>query len=176
MSGSTITAGPHPGLIQWLEEHHVAYELHEHPLAYTAAEAARAEGVAPRTFTKVVGVRTSDGRTLLVALDASDQVDLGLLRQVLEVEWAALLDEESLRRIMPECEAGTIPPIPQLAGVPVLADEAVRVDDRISFHAGTHRHAVRVDREAWDREAGISYGRVAGPRRSLRSLSEHGWT
>jgi hypothetical protein len=61
--------------------------------------------------------------------------------------------------------AQTPPPIPELAQVRVYADTAVAADPWISFHAGSHRHSVRVDREAWQRAAGIRYGRIAAPRR-----------
>jgi Ala-tRNA(Pro) deacylase len=176
MAGSTTTAGPYTGLVTWLQDHDVPFEIREHPLAYTATATAHAEGVDVRTFAKVVGVRTSDGGNALAVVDAVDQVDLGKLRDLLGVEWAALLSEPELNAILPDCEVGTIPPIPELAQVPVYADEAVRAEAQISFHAGSHRHSVRVDREAWERAAGIRYGEFAVPRRSVRSYAERGWT
>jgi hypothetical protein len=42
----------------WLEGNEIAYQIHEHPLTYTALATAHAEGVDPATFAKVVGVRT----------------------------------------------------------------------------------------------------------------------
>ncbi len=43
-------SGPHAGLLDWLAGHRIEYELHEHPLTYTARETARAEGVDPAAF------------------------------------------------------------------------------------------------------------------------------
>jgi prolyl-tRNA editing enzyme YbaK/EbsC (Cys-tRNA(Pro) deacylase) len=51
--------------------------------------------------------------------------------------------------------------VPELCRVPVYADEAVRTEERISFHAGSHDTAVRVDRAAWETAAGIRYGALA---------------
>ena len=34
----------------------------------------------------------------------------------------------------------------------------MRAEERISFHAGSHATAVRVDRAAWETAAGIRYG------------------
>lgn len=175
VTANTETA-PFPALITWLDGHGVAYEIHPHPRSVTASETARVEGVAPNTFAKVVGVRTSDGRTALAVLDATDQVDLGELATDLGVGWVAVLGEEEFGALAPGCEVGTAPPIPELIGVPVYADEAVRADPWISFAAGSQRHSVRVDRAAWEREAGVGFARFARPRRSFRTIAEKGWT
>lgn len=176
MVQSEIASGAYPPLIAWLESHHIPHELHEHPTTYTAMETAHAEGIAPTTFAKVVGVRTSDGSNALVVVDASDQVDLALLREAMEVTWVALLGEEDLRALLPDCEVGTLPPVPDLVKVPVYVDEAVRADEKISFHAGSHRFSVRVDRAAWEREAGVRTGKFGVLRRSLSDLADRGWT
>lgn len=161
---STTTRSPFANLIVWLDDHEVPYELHEHPIAYTAEATAHAEGVDPRTFAKSVGIRSSEGSTVLAVVDATDEVDLARLAAFLDVSWVAVLSEEELATILPDCEVGTIPPVPELAGVAVYADEAVRSGDEISFHAGSHRVAVRVGREAWERAAGIRYGAFARPK------------
>lgn len=176
MATAEADTGPYPRIIDWLQRHRVEYEIHEHPLAFTAAETAHAEGVEATSFAKVVGVRTSDGRTALAVLDATDQVELGELAKELSVAWVALLGEADFAALAPGCEAGTAPPIPELVNVPVYVDDAVRADPKISFAAGSHRHSVRVDRAAWEREAGVGYAKFAVRRRSLRSLAERGWT
>ena len=85
METAEVDTGPYPAIIDWLQQHRVEYELHEHPRAFTAAETANAEGVEPASFAKVVGVRASDGRTALAVLDATDQVELGELAKELGV-------------------------------------------------------------------------------------------
>ena len=114
-----------------------------------------------RSFAKVVGIGTADGNQMLAVVDAADHVDLVRLAAFLGTDWVTLLTEHRMEEILPECEAGTIPPVPELVRVEVVADEAVRADPNISFHAGSHRTAVRVDREAWEREAGIRFGSFA---------------
>ena len=76
MKGTTILSGPHMSLLDWLAGNDVEFEIHEHEEAFTARASARAEGVDPRTFAKVVGVMTEDGRRILVVLDATDHLDL----------------------------------------------------------------------------------------------------
>jgi Ala-tRNA(Pro) deacylase len=153
--------GPFADLITWLEDHAVPYERHDHPLAYTASATAHAEGVSERSFAKVVGVGSADGTRVLAVVDAADRVDLVRLAAFLGSDWVTLLSEQQLEALLPDCEAGTIPPVPEIAQVDVVADEAVRADPRISFHAGSHRTSVRVDRQAWESAAGIRYGSFA---------------
>lgn len=161
MERTATIATPYANLIVWLEDHEVPFEVHEHPLTFTAEAAAHADHVDTRTFAKVVGVRDAEGNRILVVIDSTDRVDLVRLAAHLGVDWVTLLSEDEVARILPECEVGTIPPIPEIALAPVYADEAVRSDEQISFHAGSHRHAVRVDRAAWERAAGIRYGTFA---------------
>ena len=66
-------SGPHPGLLDWLAGHAVEYELHEHPLTFTARETAEIEGVDPHRFAKTLAVETDDGRRALAVVDAVDR-------------------------------------------------------------------------------------------------------
>ena len=157
-------ATPHAGLLDWLAAADNEYELHEHPLTYTARETARAEGIDPHRFAKVVAVATSDGRKALIVVDAVDRVDLVKARHVLDAGAIRLLSEEEMLELAPECAVGTIPPVGDLFGVHVYADHAVREDPDISFHAGSHRYTIHLDRAAWERSARVVYGDLAADR------------
>ncbi|HLA16895.1 MAG TPA: YbaK/EbsC family protein [Candidatus Limnocylindrales bacterium] len=159
-------ATPHAGLLDWLAVADVEHELREHPLTFTARETARVEGIDPRRFAKVVAVTTSDGRKALIVVDAVDLVDLIKARRVLDARQVRLMSEEEMRELAPECAAGTIPPVGDLFGVHVYADHAIREDPEITFHAGSHRFTVHVDRPAWERAARVVYGDLAVERDS----------
>lgn len=157
---SNITTSIDTRLENWLKAHGITFEVHPHPLTYTALATARAEGVEPRTFAKVVGVRTESGRVALIVVDAVDVLDLGKVNELIG-ERVRLLSEAELTAACPDWEVGTIPPVPTLAGAQVFADEGVRADSHISFNAGSHRVAVRVDRASWEEAAEITYGDIA---------------
>ena len=161
-STATTAGGPHRGLLDWLASQHIEYEVHEHPLAYTARETARVEGVDPRTFAKVVGVATDAGQVALVVIDATDHVDLPKVAHLLEAGSVRLLTEAELTALAPDCDAGAIPAVGQLYGLRVLADHAVRHDPEISFNAGSHRYSVRVDRASWEKAADVTYADLTG--------------
>lgn len=162
MQSTTIPhVGPHAGLLDWLASQGVEYEVHEHPLAFTARETAHAEGVDPATFAKVVAVLTDDDRRVLLVLDATDHLDLRKARRLLGANDVRLLKEEELEDLAPGCEVGAIPAVGQLLDVAMYADFAVREDERISFNAGSHRFAVRVERLPWERATGVTYADLA---------------
>jgi len=151
----------HAGLLAWLRRHHVDYELHEHELTFTARQTARAEGVDPHTFAKVVGVLADEGTRVLVVVDATDRLDLHKAREALGARSVRLLDEVELDALAPSCERGAIPAVGDLFGLPLYADHAVRADREISFNAGSHEVSVRVDREAWEQATGVRYADLA---------------
>lgn len=148
-------------LLDWLKQRGVDHEIHEHVETFTAAGTARAEGVDARTFAKVVGVQTHDGRRALCVLDAPDRLDLHKAAEALGTHEVRLLSEPELAELAPGCDAGAIPAIGSLFGVPMIADHAIASDAEISFNAGTHRHAIRVDRGDWERATGVHYADLA---------------
>ena len=161
MNATSTIDRPHGGLLAWLTDRGIEHEVHTHPGAFTARATADAEGVDARTFAKVVGVATADGRQVLLVLDATDRVDLRNARRALETDEVRLLSEVELAAVAPDCEAGALPAVGPLFGLPMYADFAVRDDPEISFNAGTHRSSVRVDRAAWEAATGVVYADLA---------------
>lgn len=163
-------------LLDWLGAHGIAYDLHEHPLTFTALETARVEGLDPHAFAKTLAVAAADGRRALVALDASDRLDLWKMAHLLGTERARLLTEVELLDLAPRCDVGALPPVGDLFGVPVFADLALREVERLTFHAGSHRHAVRLDRADWERAARVRFADLATPMDEPGYRSEWDWS
>lgn len=161
MSTPTTLERPSPALLEWLASHDIEYEVHEHSPTFTARATAKADGVDPRTFAKVVGVSTQDGRHVLVVLDATDHLDLSKARRVIGADDVRLLTEAELAALAPDCQAGAIPAVGSLFGLATYADYAVRDDPEISFNAGSHRFSVRVERATWERACGAVYADLA---------------
>lgn len=170
MNASSTLERPSPALLEWLASHDVEYEIHAHSPTFTASDTAKAEGVDPRTFAKVVGVASQDGRHHLVVLAATDHLDLHKARRVIGADDVRLLTEGELAEVAPDCQAGALPAVGVLFGLATFADYAVRDDADISFNAGTHSHSVRVERTTWERACGVVYGDLA-----LESDSRPAW-
>jgi Ala-tRNA(Pro) deacylase len=161
MNTTTTLDRPYQPLLDWLADQSIEYEIHEHDLAFTARGTATAEGVDPRTFAKVVAIASHDGRNALIALDASDHLDLRKVRHVLGGSDVRLLTEPQLAELAPGCEVGAIPAVGALFGLTTYADYAVRDDPEISFNAGSHRFSARVDRARWERACNVIYADLA---------------
>jgi Ala-tRNA(Pro) deacylase len=156
-------ARPLPALVNWLIDHRVEYSLHEHPTTWTARETARAEHVSPQAFAKAVGVM-ADNRPALVVLEASDHLDLLRARRVIGATAVRLMTEDELGDACPGCEIGATPAVGVIFALPTYADVSLREDPEITFAAGSHGWAVRVDRAAWERAAAPVYADVAEQR------------
>ena len=162
MPASATEAGstPFPPLLRWLMDHDVEHEVHEHPVTMRAMATARVEGIDPRRFAKTV-VLIADGRPALVVVDAADMVDLAKAAAALSAHRVRLATEAEIKALAPDCEVGTIPPIDELFKLEVIADHAIHDDPEISFHAGSHRFTVHVDRAAWERASHVAYASLA---------------
>jgi Ala-tRNA(Pro) deacylase len=148
-------------LLDWLRANGIEYELHEHPTTFTARETALAEHVNLAAFAKAIGVVTDDGRPALMVLDAADHLDLLKARHVLAASHARLMTEAELAQSCPGCDVGATPAVGAVFGLPMYVDEAIRDAPVLTFHAGSHRYTVQVDRRAWERALGITYVALA---------------
>lgn len=158
---ATVSSGPMKSLMTWLDRSGIDYELHEHERSLTALATARAEGVDPHTFEKVVWVRSAEGGDALMVLDANDHLDLSKAKDVLRSGKVKLVSEEELAELAPDCDPGAMPAVGTLFGLPTYADLHVGDSAEVSFNAGSHTVAVRVDRAAWEKALGVVYADLA---------------
>ena len=165
-----VSSGPMKSLMTWLDAAGIGYELHEHDRSLTAMATARAEGVDPTTFEKVVWVRSVDDGDALIVLDADDHLDLSKASAVLRSGKVKLVPEEELTELAPDCDPGAMPAVGSLFGLPTYADLHVCDSAEVSFNAGSHTVAVRVDRADWERALGVIYADLAAA-----TWREPGW-
>lgn len=156
-----VPAAPSWRLIEWLEDHGVPYSVQEHAPSYTARETARLEALNPEDFAKTVAVQAADGRRALFVLDADDRLDLGAVAELLGTPAVRLLTELEMEYAVPGCEAGTLPPVPEVVEMPVFADDDVGDAEAITFHAGSHRYTVRVGTAEWAAAADVQFADIS---------------
>ena len=137
-------------LKNYLDEHHVSYELIPHAETATAQETAAAAHIPGRELAKTVIVEI-DGHWAMVALPASDQLDTEKLREVTGAGQVRLASEDEFKSIFEDCEVGAMPPFGNLYGMPVFVDQHLREDTQIAFNAGTHRELMRMPYDEFER-------------------------
>jgi Ala-tRNA(Pro) deacylase len=137
-----MTIRPAPGsLVQQLERASIAYELIGHPRTTSAAAEAHALGLDPREVAKTVVLVTPDGFVRAV-LPASERLDLGKVRTILDTKDVQLATEEVLAGAYPDFELGAVPPL--TGGDRVLVDRRLCENDSVVLEAGTHEQSLRL--------------------------------
>ena len=128
-----------------LEELGIAYELVEHHRGVSAAEEARAAGVAPTNAAKSVLLRDRDGFRLAV-VPASERVDLHKLRELLDAgKGLRLATEEEMASEFPGFELGAIPPLGEMLPAAEIVDHRLLDHDRVLCNGGDHEHSLLLD-------------------------------
>ena len=135
-----------------LDDMGVRYRVSHHPTVYTAQMLAETEHVPGRKVIKPVVVQ-ADGEFVMCALPANYRVDLGELKDQLQVEDVRIVEEPRLNELFPDCQLGAAPPIGRLYGMTTLMDESLVADDRVMFQAGTHEDAVTMSLAEYRRVA-----------------------
>ncbi len=130
-------------VIDFLKQAKVAYEVLEHPAAFTAQQVAAVEHEPGRFVAKAVIVK-ADGEPVMCVVAAPRKVDLEKVRAHLGAGKVELAEEAELGRLFPDCELGAEPPIGRMYGVRTLIDRSLESADHVVFAAGSHEKAVRM--------------------------------
>ena len=152
-------------LINLLEEEGIPYELHKHPVTFTAQELAQTEHVPGRNVAKPVLVRAESGFTLCV-VPAIASVDLEAVADALCEEQVQLANEREMAGVFTDCELGAEPPVGMLFGLNTLMDYALLDDEYVVFQAGTHTDSIRMSRADFERLTDPMYGSISSMRRA----------
>jgi Ala-tRNA(Pro) deacylase len=137
-------------LQEYLDQHGIKYQVVTHSLAYTAQEVARYQHIPGKQVAKVVMVKKQSGKSVMLVLPASFQVDFAKLRQVLG-EHAELEQEKEFRVLFPGCEVGAEPPFGNLFDIDVVVDKSLAEDEEIVFNGGSHWQTVKMRYEDYER-------------------------
>ena len=124
----------------------VEYEVVEHEQAFSAASEAAASGVRPDNAAKSILLHDGDDYRLIV-IQASDRLDLGKVRDLLDTARAKLrlVTEDEMAADFPQFELGAIPPLGEMLPAPEIVDRRVLEHDRVLCNGGDHTHSVVLD-------------------------------
>jgi len=132
-------------LRDFLDSHKIKYVVISHSIAYTTQGIAALTHIPGSHLAKTVIIKV-DGTLAMTVLPAPLHVDLVRLKDHLGAKSVELASELEFKSRFPDCETGAMPPLGNLYGMTVLADESLARLDEIAFNAGSHRELVRM---AW---------------------------
>jgi len=149
-------------LREFLVGHHVPFEHHVHPTAYTGQEIASSMHLSGRDIAKTVVIE-ADGALLLAVVPADQRVDLVHLKFVTRAANIRIAGEREFAEAFPTCEPGAVPPFGNLFGLTTYCDTLLEQDDSIEFNAGSHTDTIQM--------AYVDFKRLARP--TMIDLVEH---
>jgi Ala-tRNA(Pro) deacylase len=137
-------------LREFLDSRGVKYVSITHSLAYTAQEVAASAHVSGKEMVKTLVVKL-DGRMVLVALPASEKVDLHQLKDATGARDAELATEAEFGSRFPGCDVGAMPPFGNLYDMDTYVTDSLTRDREIAFNAGTHTEVIRMSYADFER-------------------------
>lgn len=139
-------------LKEFLDSRGVKYVAITHSLAYTAQEVAASAHVSGKEMVKTLVVKL-DGRMALVALPASEKVNLHQVKDATGAGNVELATEIEFGSRFPECDVGAMPPFGNLYGMDTWVTDSLTRDREIAFNAGTHTEVIRMSYADYERLA-----------------------
>ena len=117
---------------EFLNEYHVRYRPVLHRATFSAQRMADTLHVPGDHVAKAVVLKV-DGEYVLAVLQATQYVDLPLVRAALKAQSVELADEKELSELFVDCDLGAIPPFGSRYGMETLVDESLTHDKLIVF-------------------------------------------
>ena len=136
----------------------VQYGITLHREAFTAQQVAAAEHVPSDEVAKPVVFAIPRGYFMAV-VPADSGVNLRALRRIVGAQDLRLATEEEMKSLFPDAELGAMPPFGELYGIPMYVDRSLAAQKEIVFNGGTHREAVHMRYDDWER---IAHPEMAG--------------
>jgi Ala-tRNA(Pro) deacylase len=126
-----------------LDQKDIMYRVIEHREDFTAQETAEDTFTPGDQFAKAV-VLEADGELLMAVVAAPEHVDLRKIGMALNATDVALINEDRMLDLFPDCEIGAEPPFGNLYDMPVYVSPTIADDDYITFNGGSHIHVLRM--------------------------------
>ena len=134
-------------LQEYLDDHHVPYDVMLHKRTKCAFDTARATHVPGERLAKAV-VLTREGGFVVAVVPATARVRLDVIERMLQCH-VQLANEDEISELFPDCELGAIPSIPEAYAVDAFVDESFDKQPDIYLEGGDHRSLVHVTAEAF---------------------------
>jgi len=145
-----------------LDQEKVSYRLIAHTEAYSAIQVAESLHLPGSRVAKVVIVNAREEYGMVV-LPAHLNLNFAQFAGAMGIHRVSLADERELKEIFTDCEVGAMSPFGNLYELPVYVDESLAEEPVIYFPAGSHREAVEMRYDDFERIVHPIVGRFGSP-------------
>jgi Ala-tRNA(Pro) deacylase len=132
-------------LQQYLDDHHIDYEVLLHKRTHCSNDTMRATHVPGERLAKGV-VLTREGGFVVAVVPACAQVRLEMIERMLHCP-VAMASEEEIGELFPDCDTGAVPPVPEAYAVDALIDDSLDSQPDVYLEGGDHRSLIHLSGE-----------------------------
>jgi len=132
-------------LQEYLDDHHIDYEVLLHKRTHCSSDTMRATHVPGERLAKGV-VLTREGGFVVAVVPACAQVRLETIERMLHCP-VAMASEEEIGELFPDCDTGAIPPVPEAYAVDALIDDSLDSQPDVYLEGGDHRSLIHLSGE-----------------------------
>jgi len=129
-------------LQEYLDDHHIHYEVMIHERTGSSLQTALTTHVAGDSLAKGV-VLTREGGCVLAVVPASSKVRLDAIEEMLHCP-VGLASEDEASSLFPDCEAGAVPPIGAAYGLDTIIDDSLDHQRDLYIEGGDHRSLIHM--------------------------------
>lgn len=133
-----------------LESSGIAYEILEHPQAFSAQDVAATVHVTGKEVAKTIVVN-ADGKFVMAVIPAPHKLILKSLKELLGAKEVRLASEGELTGLFPDCEVGAMPPFGNLYNMPVYISTALKDRKEVIFNACSHTEVIKISYADFER-------------------------
>ncbi|MFA5901148.1 MAG: YbaK/EbsC family protein [Hyphomicrobium sp.] len=134
-------------LQEYLDDHHVPYDVTLHKRTHCAFDTARASHVPADRLAKAV-VLTREGGFVVAVIPATARVRLDVIERMLRCP-VDLATEDEICELFPDCDLGAVPAVPEAYAVDTFIDESFDRQPDIYLEGGDHRSLVHMTGKAF---------------------------
>lgn len=129
-------------LQEYLDAHHVGYEIVEHDHTDSALRTAESAHVPGSQLAKSV-LLGDDHSYLLAVIPATYRLEIARLNE-LTSRRLEMIAEDELETTFSDCERGAVPPIGQAYGIETVLETDLAKQESVYFESGDHKHLIRM--------------------------------
>ena len=129
-------------LQEYLDDHHVPYDVMLHKRTHCAFDTARATHVPGERLAKAV-VLTREGGFVIAVVPATARVRVDVIERMLHCR-VQLATEDEISELFPDCDLGAVPAVPEAYAVDAFVDESFDKQPDVYLEGGDHRSLVHM--------------------------------
>ncbi|MCL6271611.1 YbaK/EbsC family protein [Sansalvadorimonas sp. 2012CJ34-2] len=134
-------------LKNFLSTHDAEYDVVAHPYTERALDTAHSACIPTKTMAKAV-VLKDEGGLVMAVMPANNKLMLKQLNQSMD-RHLKLVQEQTLKELFPDCQAGSIPAIGEPWGMMTACDDSLNDVTDIYFEGGNHRELIHMHRDQY---------------------------